>query len=137
MHLATLVPQMKNKYFIILLTTIFALASCSFTSNSSSGSDKDQLLLQLISYILDEGHYVEKNLASADDFTAFQTYIEMIDPYKRYFYKSDIERFKEFEYLIDDQFKNSDISFFNLTNEILLKRIKGFFLHLITKLMKF
>ena len=115
---------MKNKYFIILLTTIFALASCSFTSNSSSGSDKDQLLLQLISYILDEGHYVEKNLD--DDFSsnAFDTYIDMIDPYKRYFYKSDIEKFKEYEYLIDDQFKNSDISFFNLTNEILLKRIK-------------
>jgi len=116
---------MKNKYFIILLTTIFALASCSFTSNSfnESDSDKDQLLLQLVSYILDEGHYVEKDLD--DDFSsnAFETYIDMIDPYKRYFYKSDIKKFKEYEYLIDDQFKNSEITFFNLTNEILLKRI--------------
>ena len=115
---------MKNKYFIILLTTIFALASCSFTSNSSQESDKDQLLLQLVSYILDEGHYVDKELDDEFSSKAFQTYIEMIDPYKRYFYKSDIERFKEFEYLIDDQFKSSDLTFFDLTHETLLKRIK-------------
>ena len=115
---------MKNKYFIILLTTIFALASCSFTSNSSKESDKDQLLLQLVSYILDEGHYVDKELDDEFSSKAFQTYIEMIDPYKRYFYKSDIDKFKEFEYLIDDQFKSSDLTFFNLTHETLLKRIE-------------
>ena len=114
---------MSNKHIIILLTTIFALASCSFTSNSSKESDKDQLLLQLVSYILDEGHYVEKELD--DDFSskAFHSYIDMIDPYKRYLYKSDIEKFKEFEYLIDDQFKNADLTFFNLTYETLTKRI--------------
>ena len=114
---------MTNKYIIILLTTIFALASCSFTSNSSKESDKDQLLLQLVSYILDEGHYVEKELD--DDFSskAFYTYIDMIDPYKRYLYKSDIEKFKEYEYLLDDHFKNADLTFFNLTHETLIKRI--------------
>lgn len=115
---------MKNKYFIILLTTIFALASCSFTSNSSKESDKDQKILQLVSYILDEGHYVDKEFDDEFSSKVFQTYIEMIDPYKRYFYKSDIDRFKEFEYLIDDQFKSSDLTFFNLTHETLLKRIK-------------
>ena len=115
---------MKNKYFIILLTTIFALASCSFTSNSSKESDKDQKILQLVSYILDEGHYVDKELDDEFSSKVFQTYIEMIDPFKRYFYKSDIDRFKEFEYLIDDQFKSSDLTFFNLTHETLLKRIK-------------
>ena len=114
---------MTNKYFIILLTTIFALASCSFTSNSSKESDKDQLLLQLVSYILDEGHYVEKDLDDNFSSKAFHTYIDMIDPYKRYFYKSDIEKFKEFEYLIDDHFKNADLTFFNLTYETLVKRI--------------
>ena len=114
---------MTNKYFIILLTTIFALASCSFTSNSSKESDKDQLLLQLVSYILEEGHYVEKDLDDNFSTKAFHTYIDMIDPYKRYFYKSDIEKFKEFEYLIDDHFKNADLTFFNLTYETLVKRI--------------
>ena len=66
------------------------------------------------------------NLLSGDSssFKAFQTYIEMIDPYKRYFYKSDIEKFKEFEYLIDDHFKNADLTFFNLTYETLVKRIQ-------------
>ena len=64
---------MANKYFIILLTTIFALASCSFTSNSSKESDKDQLLLQLVSYILEEGHYVEKDLDDNFSTKAFHT----------------------------------------------------------------
>ncbi|MCH1548265.1 MAG: carboxy terminal-processing peptidase [Flavobacteriaceae bacterium] len=115
---------MKNNFFIILLTAILALASCSFTSNSLNESDKDQLLLQLISYILEEGHYVEKDLDDQFSSKAFDTYIEILDPYKRYFLDSDIKKFEKFRFEIDDQFKNYDLSFFNLTHEVLVKRIQ-------------
>lgn len=115
---------MKNNFFIILLTAILALASCSFTSNSLNESDKDQLLLQLISYILEEGHYVEKDLDDQFSSKAFDTYIEILDPYRRYFLDSDIKKFEKFRFEIDDQFKNYDLSFFNLTHEVLVKRIQ-------------
>ena len=136
---------MKKNSIIILLTVILAFASCSFTSNTINGSDKDQLLLQLISYVLEEGHYVEKDFDDQFSSNVFDSYIEILDPYKRYFLESDIKLFEKYRLDIDDQIKNYDLSFFDLTYEILVKRImesKIFILkfyqnHLITRLMKF
>jgi len=114
---------MKKNSIIILLTVILAFASCSFTSNTINGSDKDQLLLQLISYVLEEGHYVEKDFDDQFSSNVFDSYIEILDPYKRYFLESDIKLFEKYRLDIDDQIKNYDLSFFDLTYEILVKRI--------------
>jgi len=106
---------MKKNIIVISLTFILGLASCSFTSSNFDQTDKDKLLLQLISYVLDQGHFVEKEIN--DDFSrkVFNEYLNIIDPYKRYFYKSDIEEFKKYEDQLDDKFINAEIDFFDLT----------------------
>lgn len=106
---------MKKNIIVISLTFILGLASCSFTSSNFDQTDKDKLLLQLISYVLDQGHFVEKEIN--DDFSSkvFNEYLNIIDPYKRYFYKSDIEEFKKYEDQLDDKFINAEIDFFDLT----------------------
>ena len=73
---------------------------------------------------MEEGHYVEKDLDDQFSSKAFDTYIEILDPYRRYFLDSDIKKFEKFRFEIDDQFKNYDLSFFNLTHEVLVKRIQ-------------
>ena len=106
---------MKKNIIVISLTFILGLASCSFTSSNFDQTNKDKLLLQLISYVLDQGHFVEKEIN--DDFSSkvFNEYLNIIDPYKRYFYKSDIEEFKKYEDQLDDKFINAEIDFFDLT----------------------
>ena len=47
-----------------------------------------------------------------------------IDPTKRFFLQSDIDEFSKYETQIDDMIKNKDLTFFNLTNSRLLKRMK-------------
>ena len=113
---------MRKNIFIISLTFILGLASCSFTSSNFDQTDKDKLLLQLISYVLDQGHFVEKEIN--DDFSrkVFNEYLNIIDPYKRYFYKSDIEEFKKYEDQLDDKFINAEIDFFDLTYNRVQKR---------------
>ena len=113
---------MKKNIIIISLTFILGLASCSFTSRNFDQTDKDKLLLQLISYVLDQGHFVEKEIN--DDFSreVFNEYLNIIDPYKRYFYKSDIEEFKKYEDQLDDKFINAEIDFFDLTYNRVQKR---------------
>tara|TARA_B100000029_G_scaffold246422_1_gene243380 strand:+ start:2987 stop:5095 length:2109 start_codon:yes stop_codon:yes gene_type:complete len=106
---------MKKNFLIISLTFILGLASCSFTSSNFNGSDKDKLLMQLISYVLDEGHFVKKEINDEFSRKVFNDYMERIDPYKRYFYKSDIEEFRKYEYKLDDQFLDSQTDFFDLT----------------------
>ena len=64
---------MKKNIIVISLTFILGLASCSFTSSNFDQTDKDKLLMQLISYVLDQGHFVEKQINSGDIETAIST----------------------------------------------------------------
>ena len=106
---------MKKNIIVISLTFILGLASCSFTSSNFDQTNKDKLLLQLISYVLDQGHFVKKEINDEFSNKVFNEYLNRIDPYKRYFYKSDIEEFKKYEDQLDDKFINAEIDFFDLT----------------------
>lgn len=114
---------MKKSFLILMLTIIISAASCSFTTNIENDPDKDKLLIDLISYVLSKGHYDAKDVN--DDFSkeVFSDYIDALDPLKRYFYESDINEFKKYETLIDDQIRSKDIAFFNLTYERLQQRM--------------
>ncbi len=115
---------MKRKYNILLLTLLLAFASCSFTSKTFEGDDKDKLLVQLISYVLEQGHFDPKDMNDAFSEGVFQDYLNQIDPFKRYFYQSDLKEFEKYKTELDDQILAFDVSFFNLTHQRLLKRIK-------------
>ncbi|NNE33503.1 MAG: carboxy terminal-processing peptidase [Winogradskyella sp.] len=115
---------MKGNYKFLLLALLIAFASCSFTSKTFNDPDKDKLLIQLVTYVLDQGHFNPQELN--DDFSAnvFEDYLSQLDPFKRYFYASDIEEFEAYKNQIDDQLKAYDVSFFNLTHQRLLQRIE-------------
>ncbi len=106
-----------------MLTVIVSAASCSFTTKVENDPDKDKLLIDLISYVLGKGHYDAKNINDNFSKEVFSDYVEALDPLKRYFYKSDIEEFRKFEKLIDDEIRNKEIHFFNLTYDRLQKRM--------------
>tara|TARA_B100000287_G_scaffold430451_1_gene485735 strand:- start:1546 stop:3594 length:2049 start_codon:yes stop_codon:yes gene_type:complete len=80
-------------------------------------SDKDSLVIQLITYVLDQAHYLDKEIDDNFSEKVFNTFLENLDPYKRYFYASDIEEFSEYKYSIDDAFKNPNFDFFDLVYE--------------------
>lgn len=114
---------MKNKLAYALLMMLFAVASCSFTNKSFENDDKDKLLLDLITYVLEKGHYQPKDID--DDFSVevFEDFIDGLDPTKRYFLESDIKDFEQYKFQIDDQIKNTDIAFFNAVYERLMVRM--------------
>jgi len=115
---------MKGKYKFLLLALLIAVASCSFTSRiEGEGSDKDKLLIRVITYLLDQSHFAPQDIN--DDFSerVYEDYIKQLDPFKRYFYKSDIEEFDNYKAQIDDQLKTYDLSFFDLTHQRLIERI--------------
>ena len=91
--------------------------------NKFDDPNKDKLLVELISVVLDRLHYDPKIID--DDFSksVYDDYIKAIDPQKRFLLKSDIEKFDQYQFLIDDQIKSSSTDFFNLTYETLISRI--------------
>lgn len=124
MPLNTMKDIMKRNYKVLLLALMLAFASCSFTTKTFEDPDKDRLLIETIIYVLEEAHYSPKELN--DEFSArvFDAYLDQLDPFKRYFYASDIKEFEAYRGKIDDQLKARDLSFFNLTHQRLLQRIE-------------
>jgi len=117
------IERMKKSFLILMLAVIVSAASCSFTTKVENDPDKDKLLIDLISYVLGKGHYDAKNIN--DDFSkeVFSDYIDALDPLKRYFYQSDIDEFKRYEKLIDDEIRNKDITFFSISYNRLQQRM--------------
>ena len=115
---------MKRNYKLLLLVLLLAFASCSFTSKKFEDPNKDKLLIQLVTYLLDEGHFNPQEIN--DDFSqeVFDEYLEQLDPLKRYFYASDIKEFEKFKTDLDDQIKAYDVTFFNITYDRYLQRLE-------------
>jgi len=114
---------MKRNLAYALVVMLIAVASCSFTNKSFENDDKDKLLLDLITYVLEKGHYEPKDINDDFSVNVFEDFIDIIDPTKRYFLDSDIKEFEQYKYQIDDQIKNTDITFFNLVHERLVERM--------------
>lgn len=115
---------MKRNFNIFLLTFFLSFASCSFTAKTFDNPDKEKLLLQLVTYLLEEGHFQPKDFNDNFSKDVYNRFINRIDPYKHYFYQADIDRFSKFEIDLDDQIKNLDFKFFNTVYEKLIQRIE-------------
>ncbi len=116
---------MKRNYKVLLLVVLMAVALWSFIPREpKSDPEKDKLLLELLTFVIERGHY---NPAAIDDEFSkgvYKDYITALDPSKRFFLQADIDEFAAFETQLDDQIRDKDLSFFNLTYDRLLKRIE-------------
>ena len=115
---------MKVNYKVLSLLLLLAFASCSFTSKKFSNPDKDKLLIQIITFVIEQGHFDPIAIDDAFSEELFSDFIEVIDPVKRYFYESDYKDFEKYKLTIDDQLKVSDITFFNVVYERFISRIE-------------
>ncbi|MBT8222371.1 MAG: carboxy terminal-processing peptidase [Eudoraea sp.] len=114
---------MKRNFILGFLVILIAVASCSFTNKAFESDDKDKLLLDLITYVLERGHYEPKSINDDFSVNVFNDFIDIIDPTKRYFLEEDILEFERYKFQLDDQIKNTDISFFNLVHKRLEERM--------------
>ncbi|MDA9587159.1 carboxy terminal-processing peptidase [Flavobacteriaceae bacterium] len=92
--------------------------------------NKDKLLLEIISYVLDRGHFDPKDINDEFSENVYMSYLENIDGQHRFFLKSDINAFNYYRYLIDNEIKNTQVEFFNLSFEKLMERmaqVEGFY----------
>ena len=118
---------------IISLVIYFEVSNFKFSSDEPN---KDRLLVDLVSYVLDKLHYNPKIINDDFSLKVFDDFIDTVDSQKRFFLESDIQLLSEYKLLIDDQINSSDITFFNATYEILKKRIsevEGFYELILTQ----
>ena len=114
---------MKRHYKIVLLVLALSVGLWSFIPKAKNDPEKDKLLLELLTYVIEKGHY---NPAAIDDKFSkgvYKDYITALDPSKRFFLQSDMDDFSKYETLIDDEIKDKDLTFFDLTYNRMVQRM--------------
>ena len=115
---------MKKNIKIIAFVALLSAALFSFYPKEKNDPEKDKALLQLITFVIKNGHFDPKTIDDNFSQTLYKSYIGGLDPSKRVFLQSDIDEFSEYEMLLDDQILGKDLSFFDLTYTRLLQRTK-------------
>ncbi|MCC4213524.1 carboxy terminal-processing peptidase [Leeuwenhoekiella parthenopeia] len=108
---------------VLVLALLLGAASCSFTTNSEDPG-KDKVLISLISYVLEKGHYDAKDFDDKFSEQVFDDFITALDPLKRYYLASDIKEFEVYKNQIDDQIRKEDITFFDMAYTRLRERME-------------
>jgi len=132
---------MKKKLFIPLLFAALMLVAWTrfnvpTTHEFSEDTSKDKLLMELIAYFMQRGHFDPKDISNDFSEDLYDTFLEMLDGQKRYFLKKDIAQFDRYKYALDDEFRALQTNFFDLVYTRYLERrneTKSFYLEILEK----
>ena len=123
-----IIKFMKRNYKILIAVLCLSVTLFAFKVNADKTIDpdpnKDKMLLELLAFVIEKGHYNPPPIDDEFSKGIFKDYIDALDPSKRFFLQSDIDEFKQYELMLDDQFINKDLTFFNLTYTRLMKRME-------------
>ncbi|MBL6649228.1 MAG: carboxy terminal-processing peptidase [Flavobacteriaceae bacterium] len=114
---------MKKILITIFISISFLFVSWKFNEVKFDDPNKDKLLIELLKYVLEKGHFQAKDVNDELSEKVFETYLQSIDPQKKYFLESDYREFKKFSKSLDDQWIDYKIDFFNLTYQRLMERM--------------
>ena len=130
-----MINKISNWFLLVLL---FLTLSSFFDFNQNN--EKDKLLIEIISYVIERGHFDPKNIDNEFSENMFKEFIENMDGQHRFFLSSDIGNFKKYKYDLDDQIINSKTTFFDLVYNKLIQRqeiVKNFYEEILKKPFSF
>ena len=114
---------MKFNFLHIVVIVAIILFGFSFSENKFSDPNKEKLLIEVVKYVVEKGHYSTLDINDDISEKIYNTYLEQLDAQKRFFLQSDIRQFEKYKLKLDDQLKDQDLTFFNLVYETSRKRI--------------
>ena len=120
--------NIKFKFSTVLLALILVVNS--FAANASDKNtvpdpEKDRVLILVLKNILTRGHFVVKEMNDEFSEQVFSSFIDGLDPSKRYFTQEDLKEFSQYKYEIDNQLLQDDLTFYKLVYSRFLAKIKN------------
>jgi len=115
---------MKIRQFKFVLPIIFLLSLFTSFKPIENSDPKDKLLLTILRYVLTEGHYHPQEIDDAFSEKVYTTFLDRMDPSKRYFLQADIDEFSKYKTSIDNQIKNEELTFFFVVYDRYIERLE-------------
>jgi carboxyl-terminal processing protease len=91
---------------------MLAVAFGFYEAQPATSSKKDQVILNMVYNVLNTNHFAPAKIN--DDFSekVYQSFLKNLDFNKRIFTQEDIAKLARYETLLDDEIKNTNLSFF-------------------------
>ena len=124
---------MKFNFLHIVVVIAIILFGFSFSSKKFADPNKEKLLIEVVKYVVEKGHYSSIDINDEISEKIYNTYIDQLDAQKRFFLQSDIRQFEKYKYKLDDQLKDQDLTFFNLvyeTSRTRINEVKSYYLEI-------
>jgi len=118
---------MKRNYKVLILVVALAAALWSFIPFKKSADpdpEKEAFLMGVLNFVLTNAHYHPADLNDAFSEKVYTNYLKVIDGNKRYLLESDVDGLNKYKTLIDDEFKEQRINFFNESYPLFQTRIQ-------------
>ena len=123
-----------------VFTTLLLFTHVSVYCLNIQNPSKDKLLIEIVSYVLNKGHYSPSQINDQFSEEVYKNFLNGVDSRHLFFIQSDIDFFDSFKFEIDDQIKMSKIEFFNLSHQRYLQRldqVKSFYPSLLNQSFDF
>ena len=114
---------MSLRFSIIITTLSLTVFGFTLKKNKLSDPDKEKVLLEIVKYVVERGHYNSIELDDNFSVKIFDDFISKLDPQKRFFTVNDIRQLNRYKYKIDDQIKNYQLEFFEETYKTYNQRV--------------
>jgi carboxyl-terminal processing protease len=118
--------NLRNKISISLIALSLSFTAIHANKHiENTDPEKDKILVYVLKNILTRGHFVVREMNDAFSEQVYTSFIEGLDPSKRYFTQKDLKEFSKFKYEIDNQLLEDDVSFYNTVYANFTKKIKN------------
>lgn len=113
---------MKNYLILYFLSLVIFSPIIGHAQNKLTDKE-EQKIIETVTTILQNSHYKPAILNDSFSKAVFTDFLIALDADKRIFLASDIDEFKKYETTLDDLIKSSDLTFFNLVYDRVVKRM--------------
>jgi carboxyl-terminal processing protease len=118
-----------KKHAVLALRLVVMISAPAFlqlpaVAQKSKVIDNIDLVFHNTADMLQTIHYAPKQLDDKFATQIFNSYLQQLDPGKRFFKKEDIDQFKKYESDLDDELRGKNVQFYKLVNTTLQARLK-------------
>ena len=123
----------KGFFLVIFTTSILACHAAPKTQPIVDGltnvkpDPQQQLVIREVVNLIESYHYKQIPINDSISSLILDKYIKSLDPGKNYFLSGDIKAFEKYRYILDDDFKNGDLSGPFYIYNVYAKRLNEYF----------
>ena len=101
---------MKINFLHITFFIAIIIFGFSFSNKKFSDPNKEKLLIEIVKYVVEKGHYNSIEIDDGISEKIFNSYIEQLDNQKRFFLQSDIRQFEKYKFTSQLPYLSKSIS---------------------------